>query len=98
MLQTLAVAIVLVFLVVFLFLQDWRTTLIPAVTIPVSLVGTFAFVKLFGFSINTITLFGSCSRRASSWTTRSWWSRTSRGTCGAGSGAQRGLRRDGEGI
>ena len=36
----------------FLFLQNWRTTLIPAITIPVSLVGTFAFVKLFGFSIN----------------------------------------------
>src|SRR6059036_4084611 len=42
----------------FLFLQNWRTTLIPAITIPVSLVGTFAFVKLFGFSINTLTLFG----------------------------------------
>ena len=45
-------------LVIFLFLQDWRSTLIPAVTIPVSLIGTFAFVKLFGFSINTLTLFG----------------------------------------
>ena len=42
----------------FLFLQNWRSTLIPAITIPVSLVGTFAFVKLFGFSINTLTLFG----------------------------------------
>ena len=42
----------------FLFLQDWRSTLIPAITIPVSLIGTFAFVKLFGFSINTLTLFG----------------------------------------
>ena len=42
----------------FLFLQNWRTTLIPAITIPVSLIGTFAFVKLFGFSINTLTLFG----------------------------------------
>src|SRR5436853_3209227 len=42
----------------FLFLQNWRTTLIPAITIPVSLVGTFAFVKLFNFSINTLTLFG----------------------------------------
>src|SRR4029077_15694808 len=41
-----------------LFLQNWRTTLIPAITIPVSLIGTFAFVKLFGFSINTLTLFG----------------------------------------
>src|SRR6059036_504241 len=42
----------------FLFLQNWRTTLIPAITIPISLIGTFAFVKLFGFSINTLTLFG----------------------------------------
>jgi HAE1 family hydrophobic/amphiphilic exporter-1 len=57
-LLTLAEAIALVVLVMFLFLQNWRSTLIPTVTIPVSLVGTFAFVKLFGFSINTLTLFG----------------------------------------
>jgi HAE1 family hydrophobic/amphiphilic exporter-1 len=57
-LSTLIEAIVLVVLVIFIFLQDWRTTIIPAVTIPVSLVGTFAFVKLLGFSINTLTLFG----------------------------------------
>src|SRR6185369_11408469 len=43
---------------IFLFLQTWRSTLIPAITIPVSLVGTFAFIKLFNFSINTLTLFG----------------------------------------
>ncbi|MQA28242.1 MAG: multidrug efflux RND transporter permease subunit [Luteitalea sp.] len=55
---TLLEAIALVVLVMFLFLQNWRTTLIPAITIPVSLIGTFAFVKLFGFSINTLTLFG----------------------------------------
>ena len=55
---TLVQAIGLVILVMFLFLQNWRTTLIPAITIPVSLIGTFAFVKLFGFSINTLTLFG----------------------------------------
>jgi HAE1 family hydrophobic/amphiphilic exporter-1 len=55
---TLAGAIALVILVIFVFLEDWRTTLIPAVTIPVSLIGTFAFVKLLGFSINTLTLFG----------------------------------------
>src|SRR5436309_3198166 len=55
---TLTIAIALVVLVMFLFLQNWRTTLIPAITIPVSLVGTFAFVKVFGFSINTLTLFG----------------------------------------
>jgi HAE1 family hydrophobic/amphiphilic exporter-1 len=55
---TLAQAIALVILVIFVFLQDWRTTLIPAITIPVSLIGTFAFMKLVGFSINTLTLFG----------------------------------------
>jgi HAE1 family hydrophobic/amphiphilic exporter-1 len=57
-LLTLVEAIALVILVMFLFLQNWRSTLIPAITIPVSLVGTFAFIKLFGFSINTLTLFG----------------------------------------
>jgi HAE1 family hydrophobic/amphiphilic exporter-1 len=55
---TLVEAIVIVIIVIFLFLQDWRATIIPAVTIPVSLVGTFLFVKLFGFSINSLTLFG----------------------------------------
>jgi HAE1 family hydrophobic/amphiphilic exporter-1 len=55
---TLLQAICLVIAVIFLFLQDWRSTFIPAITIPVSLVGTFIFVKLFGFSINTLTLFG----------------------------------------
>ena len=55
---TLGQAIVLVILVIFLFLEDWRSTVIPAVTIPVSLIGTFAFVKMLGFSINTLTLFG----------------------------------------
>jgi HAE1 family hydrophobic/amphiphilic exporter-1 len=57
-LKTLLEAIALVILVIFLFLQDWRATVIPAITIPVSLIGTFAFVKAFGFSINTLTLFG----------------------------------------
>jgi HAE1 family hydrophobic/amphiphilic exporter-1 len=55
---TLAEAIVIVIIVIFLFLQDWRATIIPAVTIPVSLVGTFLFIKIFGFSINSLTLFG----------------------------------------
>jgi len=55
---TLAEAIVIVIIVIFLFLLDWRATIIPAVTIPVSLIGTFAFIKLFGFSINSLTLFG----------------------------------------
>jgi hydrophobic/amphiphilic exporter-1 (mainly G- bacteria), HAE1 family len=57
-LYTLIEAIGLVILVIFVFLQNWRSTLIPAITIPVSLVGTFAFIKLLGFSINTLTLFG----------------------------------------
>lgn len=55
---TLFLAIGLVILVIFLFLQDWRTTLIPVITIPLALIGTFGFVKAFGFSINTLTLFG----------------------------------------
>ncbi len=57
-LSTLAEAILLVILVIFIFLEDWRSTIIPAVTIPVSLIGTFAFVKLLNFSVNTLTLFG----------------------------------------
>ncbi len=57
-LWTLVQAIGLVVLVIYIFLQDWRTTIIPAVTIPVSLVATFAIIKIFGFSINSLTLFG----------------------------------------
>ena len=56
--KTLAEAIVIVILVIFLFLQDWRATIIPAITIPVSLIGTFTFIRLFDFSINSLTLFG----------------------------------------
>ncbi|MEB3312227.1 MAG: efflux RND transporter permease subunit [Snowella sp.] len=56
--KTLALAVLFVILVILVFLQDWRTTLIPALTIPLSLVGTFAFVKFFNFSINSLTLFG----------------------------------------
>jgi len=55
---TLAEAAGLVFLVLFLFLQDWRATLIPAVTIPVSLIGTLAVMLALGFSLNMLTLFG----------------------------------------
>ena len=55
---TLLEAIALVVLVIYIFLQDWRSTFIPAITIPVSLIGTFIFVKVLGFSINTLTLFG----------------------------------------
>ena len=56
--KTLAEAIIIVIIVIFLFLQDWRATIIPAITIPVSLIGTFLFIKIFGFSINSLTLFG----------------------------------------
>jgi HAE1 family hydrophobic/amphiphilic exporter-1 len=56
--ETLAIAVVLVLLVVFLFLQNWRATLIPMIAVPVSLIGTFAVFPLLGFSINTLSLFG----------------------------------------
>jgi len=55
---TLFEALGLVILVVFVFLQGWRATLIPAITIPVSLIGTFAIMQVLGFSINTLTMFG----------------------------------------
>ncbi|MGN6818951.1 MAG: efflux RND transporter permease subunit [Sphingomonas sp.] len=55
---TLIEAVVLVFLVMFLFLQNWRATLIPTIAVPVVLLGTFAVMALAGFSINTLTLFG----------------------------------------
>src|SRR6202046_1576587 len=57
-LWTLLIAIVLVILVVYLFLQDWRATLIPMLAVPVSLVGTLILFPLFGFSINTLSMFG----------------------------------------
>lgn len=55
--KTLIEAFLLVILVVFIFLQDFRSTLIPVLAVPVSLIGTFAFMKIFGFSINMLTLF-----------------------------------------
>ncbi|MEH1784451.1 efflux RND transporter permease subunit [Nostoc sp.] len=57
-LKTLMEAIALVVLVIFIFLQDWRATIIPAIAVPVSLVGALAFAYLFGFSLNTLTMFG----------------------------------------
>jgi HAE1 family hydrophobic/amphiphilic exporter-1/multidrug efflux pump len=57
-LKTLGEAMLLVFLVVYLFLQNWRATLIPTLAVPVSLLGTFAGLYLLGYSINTLTLFG----------------------------------------
>ena len=55
--ETLLIAFVLVFLVVFLFLQDFRSTLIPAIAVPVAIIGTFFFMQIFGFTINLLTLF-----------------------------------------
>src|SRR5262249_18167602 len=55
---TLLIAIVLVIVVVYIFLQGWRSTLIPLLAVPVSLVGTFIFFPIFGFSVNTVSLFG----------------------------------------
>lgn len=55
--KTLIEAFILVFIVVFIFLQDFRSTLIPALAVPVALIGTLAFMQLFGFSINMLTLF-----------------------------------------
>jgi HAE1 family hydrophobic/amphiphilic exporter-1 len=55
---TLLTAVALVVLVIYLFLQDWRTTIVPCAAIPVALIGTFAVLALLGFSINTLTLFG----------------------------------------
>src|SRR5436305_2876561 len=57
-LHTLLVAIAFVVLVVILFLQTWRASLIPLIAVPVSVVGTFAVLLAFGFSINTLSLFG----------------------------------------
>src|SRR5882724_8870710 len=56
--ETLVIAILLVIFVIYIFLQDWRATLIPLLAVPVSLVGTFVFFPLFGFSINTLSMFG----------------------------------------
>ncbi|HEX5637141.1 MAG TPA: efflux RND transporter permease subunit, partial [Gammaproteobacteria bacterium] len=56
--KTLVEAMLLVFAVVFLFLQNWRATLIPCIAVPVSLIGTFAGLHVLGYSINTLTLFG----------------------------------------
>src|ERR1700735_2879466 len=55
---TLGISIVLVVLVIFIFLQNARTTIVPVITIPISLIGTFAIMQVLGFSINTLTLFG----------------------------------------
>ncbi len=56
--DALGLAIVLVLIILFIFLQNWRATIVPSLAIPISLVGTFAFLKVFGFSINQLTLLG----------------------------------------
>jgi hydrophobic/amphiphilic exporter-1 (mainly G- bacteria), HAE1 family len=56
--RTLVIALILVIIVVFIFLQGWRASLIPLCAVPVSLIGTFAFFPIFGFSLNTLSLFG----------------------------------------
>src|SRR5207253_830630 len=56
--KTFCIALTLVVAVVFIFLQGWRASLIPLLAVPVSLIGTLAFFPLFGFSINTLSLFG----------------------------------------
>ena len=56
--ETIVIAMLLVTLVVYVFLQNWRATLIPMIAVPVSLIGTFAFFPVLGFSINTLSLFG----------------------------------------
>ena len=70
--RTLEEAIIIVVIVIFFFLLDWRATIIPAVTIPVSLIGTFAFIKIFDFSINSLTLFGITLATGLVVTTPSW--------------------------
>ncbi len=56
--STIFVAVTLVVLVIFIFLQDWRATIVPVVAIPVSLIGTFAIMAMMGFSLNMLSLFG----------------------------------------
>ncbi|MER8055533.1 efflux RND transporter permease subunit, partial [Acinetobacter pittii] len=56
--STLVEAMILVFIVVYVFLQNWRATLIPCIAVPVSIIGTFAGMYALGYSINTLTLFG----------------------------------------
>jgi multidrug efflux pump subunit AcrB len=75
--KTLLEAIALVFLVMYLFLQNFRATLIPTIAVPVVLLGTFAVLYAFGYSINTLTMFAMVLAMACWWMTPSWWSKTS---------------------
>ena len=82
--HTLLEAVALVVLVVILFLQTWRASIIPLIAVPVSIIGTFAVMHVFGFSINALTCSGWCWRSASSSMTPSSWSRTSSATSSRG--------------
>src|SRR5207247_10023533 len=76
--KTLRDAVLLVSLVVLVFLQNWRSAIIPLIAVPVAVIGTFAVMAAVGFSLNNLTLFGLVLRSVSSWTTRSsWWRRSS---------------------
>ena len=75
---TLVVALLLVIAITYLFLQDWRATLIPTLAIPVALMATFPFFLIFGYSINVLTMFDSFWLSEVWLTTPSWWSKTPR--------------------
>jgi hypothetical protein len=79
--QTLFEAIILVVVVMYLFLQNIRATLIPALAVPVVLLGTFGVLALFGYSINTLTLFAMVLAIGCWWMTPSWWWKTSSVLC-----------------
>ncbi len=79
--QTLFEAIILVVVVMYLFLQNIRATLIPALAVPVVLLGTFGVLALFGYSINTLTLFAMVLAIGLWWMTPSWWWKTSSVLC-----------------
>jgi len=77
---TLVLTIALVVMVIFVFLRNFWATMIPSVTVPLALVGTFAVMYLFGYSLDNLSLMGSALRSVSSSTTRSWCWRTSTAT------------------
>ncbi|MFR6034117.1 MAG: efflux RND transporter permease subunit [Bacilli bacterium] len=69
---TLVSALLLVVIITYLFLQDWRATIIPSLAIPISLVGTFTAIYALGYSINLLTMFGLILGNRISWTMRLW--------------------------
>lgn len=78
--HTIFEAVILVVIVMMVFLQSWRAAIIPLFAIPVSLIGTFFFMQLFGFSINNLSLFGLVLAALWSTTQLLWW-RTLKETC-----------------